>query len=137
MSTPEAVAWPRAITAITLFVEDLAAAKEFYRVAFALPVIFETEDSAVFKVGSILLNLLLITSAPELVHPAPVAHATLGSRQVLTIDVPDVDAVCVQLAARGVKLLNGPMDRPWGRRTAAFADPAGNVWEVAQDIPAK
>jgi uncharacterized glyoxalase superfamily protein PhnB len=31
-----------------------------------------------------------------------------------------------------VKLLNGPMDRPWGIRTAAFADPAGHVWEIAK-----
>jgi uncharacterized glyoxalase superfamily protein PhnB len=35
-----------------------------------------------------------------------------------------------------VALLNGPIDRPWGRRTAAFADPAGNVWEIAQILPA-
>lgn len=34
--------------------------------------------------------------------------------------------------ARGVELLNGPMDREWGVRTACFADPAGNVWEIAQ-----
>ncbi len=31
-------------------------------------------------------------------------------------------------------LLNGPQDRPWGRRTAAFADPAGHVWELAHEI---
>jgi len=37
--------------------------------------------------------------------------------------------------AHGVTLLNGPVDRPWGRRTAAFADPSGNVWEVAQILP--
>jgi catechol 2,3-dioxygenase-like lactoylglutathione lyase family enzyme len=42
--------------------------------------------------------------------------------------------VCAELLAHGVKLLNGPIDRPWGRRTAAFADPAGNTWEVAQPL---
>jgi uncharacterized glyoxalase superfamily protein PhnB len=31
--------------------------------------------------------------------------------------------------------VNGPVDRPWGRRTAAFADPAGHAWEVAQLLP--
>jgi uncharacterized glyoxalase superfamily protein PhnB len=36
---------------------------------------------------------------------------------------------------RGVVLLNGPVDRSWGKRTAAFVDPAGAVWEIAQDIP--
>jgi uncharacterized glyoxalase superfamily protein PhnB len=34
-------------------------------------------------------------------------------------------------AARGVKLLNGPIDRPWGPRTASFMDPAGHIWEIA------
>jgi uncharacterized glyoxalase superfamily protein PhnB len=41
---------------------------------------------------------------------------------------------CSRLRAIGVELLNGPIDRPWGRRTAAFADPSGHVWEIAQLI---
>ena len=57
-----------------------------------------------------------------------------GARVLLTIKVADVDAVCATLQARGVTLLNGPIDRPWGRRTAAFADPSGHVWEVAQEL---
>jgi uncharacterized glyoxalase superfamily protein PhnB len=32
-------------------------------------------------------------------------------------------------------LLNGPMNRPWGIRTAAFTDPDGHIWEVAGKIP--
>ena len=53
----------------------------------------------------------------------------------LTIWVDDVDAVCTELASRGITLLNGPMNREWGLRTAAFADPDGHIWEVAADIP--
>jgi uncharacterized glyoxalase superfamily protein PhnB len=48
-----------------------------------------------------------------------------------TLEVDDVDATCAMLTARGVELLNGPMDRPWGIRTASFMDPAGHIWEVA------
>ena len=51
---------------------------------------------------------------------------------VFTIDVEDVGAMCVELMERGVKLLNGPMDRPWGVRTASFADPGGHIWEIAR-----
>ncbi|MDQ3782600.1 MAG: VOC family protein, partial [Actinomycetota bacterium] len=29
-------------------------------------------------------------------------------------------------------LLNGPVDRPWGVRTASFRDPAGHIWEIAR-----
>jgi uncharacterized glyoxalase superfamily protein PhnB len=27
------------------------------------------------------------------------------------------------------------MNREWGMRTAAFADPDGHIWEVAQELP--
>ena len=50
----------------------------------------------------------------------------------ISIEVDDVDAMCAELAARGVKLLNGPMDRPWGIRTASFQDPAGHIWEIGK-----
>ena len=66
-----------------------------------------------------------------LVEPAPVAARDGGVRLQLTIEVDDVDVTCAELARRGVELLNGPMDRPWGVRTATFRDPGGHVWEVA------
>jgi uncharacterized glyoxalase superfamily protein PhnB len=34
-----------------------------------------------------------------------------------------------------VSIVNGPADRPWGMRSAAFLDPDGYVWEVAADLP--
>ena len=125
--------WPRGIGAVTLFVEDedLAAAKRFYREVFGLPVAFEDEASAVFDFGNTIVNLLKTTAARELIGPAPVATREAGSRLQLTIRVDDVDATCAELATRGVELLNGPMDRPWGVRTASFRDPGGHVWEIA------
>jgi catechol 2,3-dioxygenase-like lactoylglutathione lyase family enzyme len=123
-----------AIEVITLFVEDLEAAKNFYRDVFAREIIYEDSASAVLKFENLMINLLNAQEAPELIEPAPVASPNAGSRFLLTINVADVNAVCAELARRGVKLLNGPIDRPWGRRTAAFADPAGHVWEVAQNL---
>jgi len=130
-SPAEIGAWPKGIAAITLFVEDLAAARQFYREVFGLPVVYEDPVSAVFKFGITLVNLLNVTEAPELVQPAQVASREAGARFVFTINVDDVDAMCAQLTGRGVKLLNGPMDRPWGVRTASFADPGGHIWEIA------
>jgi len=125
------VAWPGDIQAVTLFVEDLAKAKEFYRDVFELPVHFQTENSAVFRFGGTLVNLLEAASAPELVAPAPVASPDQGVRMQFTLGVTDVDKVCRRLAERGVALLNGPVDRPWGLRTASFRDPGGHIWEIA------
>ena len=131
MADPDLASRPRLIDAITLFEEDLDAAKRFYQNAFGLPVIFEDDNSAVFKFGRTLINLLKISEAPELIAPAAVAPREAGSRFQLTIGVDDVDAMCAELEKRGVKLLNGPMDRPWGIRTASFADPGGHIWEIA------
>ena len=123
--------WPRGIDAITLFVEDLDAAKRFYGTAFGLPIHFEDEASAVFKFGSTLINLLRTDAAHGLVAPEVVASPGAGVRMQFTIHVEDVDAMCAELASRGVELLNGPMDRSWGLRTASFRDPGGHVWEIA------
>ncbi len=124
-------AWPGAIAAITLFVEDLEEARRFYGETFELPVVFEDDNSAVFKFGETVVNLLKATEAPSLVAPARVAPAGAGVRFQFTLGVDDVDAMCDELKARGVKLLNGPMDRPWGIRTASFRDPGGHIWEIA------
>ena len=124
--------WPRGIGAITLFVGDLEEAKRFYREVFGLPVTFEDDDSAVFDFGNTIVNLLKTTAAPELIAPALVASRGAGSRLQLTIEVDDVDAMCAELTTRGVELLNGPIDRPWGIRTASFRDPGGHIWEIAK-----
>jgi lactoylglutathione lyase len=125
------------VDVITLFVEDLPRAKSFYQEVFGLPVAFEDEDSAVFKFENMSINLLKMTAAPDLIEPAAVASREAGSRFQFTIGVDDVDVVCAELAGRGVALLNGPMNRPWGIRTASFTDPAGHIWEIAADLPAE
>jgi lactoylglutathione lyase len=122
---------PAAIGALTLFVEDLPAARAFYRAVFGLPVHYEDDASVVFKFGSTLVNLLRVAEAPELVAPVPVAAREAGVRFQLTINVEDVDAAVAVLLDRGATLLNGPIDRPWGVRTASFRDPGGHVWEIA------
>jgi uncharacterized glyoxalase superfamily protein PhnB len=87
------------------------------------------------KFGGLMINLLQVFEAHGLVEPAAVAGPGLGSRALFTIKVIDAESVFRDLELRGVRMLNGPIDRPWGRRTAAFADPAGNVWEIAQELP--
>jgi catechol 2,3-dioxygenase-like lactoylglutathione lyase family enzyme len=123
--------WPSAIRAITLFVEDLEATKQFYREVFDLPVTYEDDNSAVFTFENTLINLLKTTAAVALIEPAAVARRDAGARVQFTIEVEDVDAMCAELAKRDVELLNGPIDRPWGIRTASFRDPGGHIWEIA------
>ena len=135
MATPggkEVDSWPKGIFAFTLFVENLAATKQFYQDVFGLPIEYEDDASAVFNFGNTVINLLKTTEAHGLIEPASVAGPEAGSRFQITIQVDDVDAMCAELRKRGVELLNGPMDRPWGIRTAAFRDPGGHIWEIAK-----
>lgn len=122
------------IEVITLFVDDLIAAATFYRKVFEPKVVYEDEVSCVLEFGAVMVNLLQSSQAPELVKPISVTSPRTGVSILLTIKVSDVDGICADLQSLGVALLNGPVDRPWGRRTAAFADPTGHVWEVAQEL---
>jgi len=90
------------------------------------------DAAAVFNFGNTIINLLNTTAAPELIEPAVVASREAGSRLQFTIELDDVDAMCAELTTRGVELLNGPMGRPWGVRTASFTDPGGHIWEIAK-----
>jgi catechol 2,3-dioxygenase-like lactoylglutathione lyase family enzyme len=126
-------AW-KSVGAITLFVEDLPAAKTFYERVFGRTAEFGDNSSAGFKYDNTIVNLVTTQAAGEVIAPVAVASPGAGSRFLLTIWVDDVDAACAELANQGVGLLNGPVDRPWGLRTASFTDPAGHIWELAQSL---
>ena len=128
-------ALPTSVGAITLFVENPQRSKAFYERAFDLAAIYEDDDAVVFRFENTVVNLLTRLAARSLIAPAVVAGADAGSSFQLTIWVDDADAASAALASRGVELLNGPIDREWGMRTAAFADPDGHVWEIAQELP--
>lgn len=125
----------KSVGAITLFVEDSQRSKAFYEGVFDLSPIYEDESSAAFRFENMIVNLLDLPAARDLIDPGAVADREAGSRFQLSIWVDDADAACSELAARGVELLNGPMNREWGMRTASFADPDGHIWEIAQELP--
>jgi catechol 2,3-dioxygenase-like lactoylglutathione lyase family enzyme len=122
------------INALSLFVEDLPSAKRFYVDVFGVPVMFEDEASVALRFENMIINLLRVQEARELVEPGTVGARDSGSRFQLSVWVPDVDAVCIELQRRGVQSLTGPRNRPWGMRTANFVDPAGHSWEIGQEV---
>lgn len=125
----------KSVGAITLFVEDPQRSKGFYGRVFELEAVFEDENSVALKFDNLFLNLLKRGAAEdELLGPVPAAEP--GASFELTIWVEDADAVCADLTERGVSIISGPLDRPWGMRSAAFLDPDGYVWEVSADIQA-
>jgi uncharacterized glyoxalase superfamily protein PhnB len=81
-------------------------------------------------------RFLFLHRSPAAAPPLPdvLGEAEKGAGQFAVI-VDDVDAVCAEIAGRGGQPLTGPAGREWGMRTATFADPGGNIWEVAQPLP--
>jgi len=124
---------PNRISAISLFVDDVAASKAFYADLFGVTPIFEDEVSAAFKFGETVINLLRSDQANDIVAPDKVGARTDGSRFQLTVWLDDVEAIASDLKRRGIAF-NGPIDRPWGLRTINFVDPSGHSWEVAQRL---
>ena len=127
----------KSVNVINLFAEDFIGTKSFYQEVFGLPLIFEDEDSALFQFENVMVMVRDVSAASEFIPSAAVGSPEGGPRFVLAVFVDDVDAACTELAHSGVTLLNGPADRPWGMRTASFSDPAGHVWEIAQDLDQK
>lgn len=117
--------WPSGISAVTLFVEDLAAARQFYQDVFGLPVVFADDASAVFRFGETLINLLSVTAASGLMAPATVASPEAGSRVQFTITVADVDAMCAELTGRGWSCSTTPWTGPGASGPPASRTPAG------------
>lgn len=126
--------WEKEIGAMTLFVPDLDQARQFYQDVFGVRAQALGEDTAMMRFKNMYVFLHKAASA-QVPLPEVLDEASKGAGQFAII-VNEVDAVCSELAGRGVKLLSGPADRDWGMRTATFADPAGHIWEIAQEIPA-
>ena len=122
------------LSLVNLFVEDLESAKPFYADVLGLEFAFGDEYAAAYKLGDTLINLLTVPSAARQIAPATVADPDAGVRVQLAIVVDEIDARCAELTEKGVAIVNGPTDQPWGMRTACFTDPAGHLWEFAQPI---
>lgn len=122
------------LSLINLFVEDLPAAVAFYRDVLDLELVTEDPHSAMFRLGNTMVNLLTIEAARRQLAPAKVGGPDDGVRVQFAVVVEDIDAECARLEAKGVTIINGPEDQPWGMRTACFADPAGHNWELAQPV---
>jgi len=93
-----------------------------------------TALKAAINHSSVEIRNAVTRHAPELIAPATVAEPRAAAQFQLTIWVDDCNAACAELHARGVELINGPIDRAWGQRTACFADPDGHIWELAQTL---
>jgi lactoylglutathione lyase len=130
----------RKLMAIELIVRDLATCTAFYRDTLGLQVreSESTSNSVSFQIDNVYFFLLEAEGAAQMVSSQPL-DLSLGEspRVLLAAGVEDVDAAYQMLSAKGVRFLRPPTEQPWGLRTAYFADPEGNLWEINHSIDAK
>jgi len=66
------------------------------------------------------------------VPTSDVGRAFRGITLAVNVETKElVDATIDQLRANGAAITKEPEDASWGGRSAYFADPEGNLWEVA------
>jgi uncharacterized glyoxalase superfamily protein PhnB len=127
----------KSVNVITLFVEDPLRSKEFYEAIFDVVGVDEGHATVILPLDNVFLRLLRRGEAEsEMLGDVPVGDPRSGTTVQLGLAVDDADAFCARLSELGVAIVYGPVDRPWGRRNAGFADPDGHVWQFGSDIPA-
>ena len=126
----------KSVSVITLFVDDEQESKEFYERLFEVTAVDEGHGTVIFKLDNLFLRLLNRDEAKsEMLGQVHVADSGSGASAQLAMFVDDLDALCAELAERGIPIVYGPVDRPWGVRSAGFRDPDGHIWQFGSDIP--
>ena len=126
------------IIATVIFVRDLDRCTAFYRDTFKLPYAGSDANSSTFRLQDRYLILLSPAGAADLLGLKPDELKLDGApRVVLAAGVENVDTAYKTLKAEGVTFLRLPTNQPWGLRTAHFADPEGNIWEINHALAAE
>lgn len=125
---------PQRISLLTFGVRNLPELRAFYQRLGWEETEISSDQYAVFKTAGVLLSLFPIE---ELAKDAGVEieENTGGFRSVtFAINVykpEEVDSTIKLVRQAGGKILRESSDAFWGGRTAYFADPENNLWEVA------
>ena len=128
---------PRTIGHLVLNVADVERSATFYRDVVGLEPTFNDDVSFGFKFGNQDFIVLKVSAAAEMVGEEAISlHKGLSHTVLLCIGVDDVDAEYKALTAKGLTFTKPPKSQAWGRRTAYFADPEGNLWELWHELPA-
>jgi predicted enzyme related to lactoylglutathione lyase len=86
------------------------------------------EEGAPFYIGLKLDDAELGLSSDASVVPGD------PGRMLLSIEIPDVDALLPKVEGLGGTATSGANDMPWGQRVAHIKDPDGNVVNLTQTL---
>ena len=124
---------PARLSLVTLGAEDVAALRSFYE-RLGWKTESSADDFAAFPLGGV---VLAIFDAAKLAAEAgarerPALGGFRGFTLAINVDREGQVAEAIAAARRAdATILAEPVKREWGGRSAYFADPEGNAWEVA------
>jgi predicted enzyme related to lactoylglutathione lyase len=117
-STVQPILVSRDLDRLTGFYRSLLGATEIERVPAEGPTFFVR-----LRIGDSDVGVVSDGDAPE----GP-------QRMLLSIDVPDVDALLPRVAELGGQVRGPANDMPWGQRVAHLQDPDGNTVNLTQQL---
>ena len=122
----------RSLDYTIIFARQMAAMREFYGTTLGFSLHRELGPKWVeFRVGS---NLLALTErGARFDDPSP-PIGVLSLQLAFRVAPGQVASCASLLRERGVTIISGPTDQPFGHRTLFFRDPDGNVLEIYAEI---
>lgn len=122
----------RSLDYTVVFARNMAAMREFYGTTLGFALHKELGPQWVeFRIGS---NLLALTEHGLMFDDAAPPPGVLSLQMAFRVAPGEVATCAATLAKRGVQVLSGPTDQPWGHRTLFFRDPDGNVLEIYAEL---
>jgi predicted enzyme related to lactoylglutathione lyase len=109
---------------VVVFVRDFEAAKRFYKEQLKLPLAQESQAIMEFFPGS--ATAFGVSLA---MHEA--ALALVGRHTGITFQVENIELLCGQLSAAGVRFAEPLEKTPWGKM-AVVSDPDGNQFALVE-----
>jgi catechol 2,3-dioxygenase-like lactoylglutathione lyase family enzyme len=126
-------ALPPRLSVVTIGARDLPRLREFYS-GLGWPALPGSDDDwTAYLLGGALLALYgLDALAAEAAPGLPVRAGFSGITLACNVDTAEqVDEAYAAAVAAGATPVAEPVTREWGGRSAYFADPEGNRWEIA------
>ena len=122
----------RSLDYTVIFARQMSAMREFYGTTLGFPLHKRLGPQwTEYRIGA---NILALTER-GLVFDDPAPPIGVLSLQLAFRVAPGEVATCASvLKERGVNIISGPTDHPWGHRTLFFRDPDGNVLEIYAEI---
>lgn len=111
------------VYAVRVFVTDWERALAFYTDTLGMTVSYRSDDFGWAELDTGAARLALVRTATD----DPEDAALVGRFVGVSLQVPDIAATHLRLAARGVTFTRPPTREPWGGTLAELEDPDGNV----------